>query len=323
MSKRAKSVTDLGELDKYAFRDHIERCKKVNNGGKRVVDFFREMDHDRSGELTKKEFGQALKNMGFVHATNLQVDDVWNVCDADGSGTVLYKELDQILRRIGKRPEPSSSGIVPEEVGDGEAVSNQMHGRFPKQISPDATFAQPTYVQGSALKAWRQRDECNPMSRSDTESVWSLSTLTITTASSTIEAILRSELNESPHSSLAAALSRVDARVNGSGVPGTVPAQLCLDRSPHKLDENRPYPSGVARPLRQQSRRAPHDSQGRHQAHLLNEADAIQTALRSPAAMTIRAAAVARVSTNPNRSARKHVRERLLLRIGLVQECRL
>ena len=335
MSRRAKTVTDLGELDKYAFRDHIERCRRINNGGKRVVDFFREMDHDKSGELTKKEFGQALKNMGFVHATNVQIDDVWHVCDADGSGTVVYKELDQILRRIGNRPEPSSSGGGTKVLaGESEAVSNQMHGRFPKEISPDATFAQPTYVQGSALKAWRQRElDGSTISRCDTESTWSLSTpasattSTLTAACSTLETILRSELSESPHSSLAAALSRVEARLNGSSVCGTEPAQLCLDRSPHKLDASRPYPSDVARPLRQHTRhmRGLHDLQQERRQIVrtsIFKPNDIQAAIYA-AVPTAKRVAAHGGSTSTNRCAREHMRDRLLLRMGLVQECRL
>jgi hypothetical protein len=206
--KPKEPIRDLGELDRWSFRDHMREAQRIFNGGKRLTDFFREMDKDRSGELSREEFGAALRNMGFVNATNAQVDDVWAVCDADRSGAIPYKELDTILRNLGERPKEDDVPPPPPPPPKGP---RRMIGRFPKELEPDARFAQPTFVQESALaKSWQRR---GPGSAGATPlaSPRAAETLLLTWRST-----LRTELKQSPDSCLALALCRIDERVKGS-----------------------------------------------------------------------------------------------------------
>ena len=74
-------------FDEYALRDFVRFT-----GGKRVLDHFRDMDADGSGELTKKEFGKSVKAMGFVHATKAAIDAAFDALDTDHSGKLDYSE---------------------------------------------------------------------------------------------------------------------------------------------------------------------------------------------------------------------------------------
>ena len=98
--KVKRQTPDTSHLDPWSLR---ELLRFGGSGSKRVIDSFREMDKDSSGELDKKEFADALRLMGFTNATQQEIDVVWTVCDTDGSGGIPYKELDTILRRLGPR----------------------------------------------------------------------------------------------------------------------------------------------------------------------------------------------------------------------------
>ena len=76
----AAPAKPLPPLDRWTLREHL-RGFSGNGTGKRLVDYFREMDDDGSGELTQKEFGKALKRLGFVDATKEQIDAVWKDFD--------------------------------------------------------------------------------------------------------------------------------------------------------------------------------------------------------------------------------------------------
>jgi Ca2+-binding EF-hand superfamily protein len=55
---------DLGKLTFASLREHMRF-----SGGKTVLQHFRDLDLDASGELNKKEFAKAVKAMGFPSAT--------------------------------------------------------------------------------------------------------------------------------------------------------------------------------------------------------------------------------------------------------------
>ena len=101
--KGGKQPFDFSIFDAFALRDLL----KSDQLGRRVIDFFREMDADKSGELTKAEFGKAVKKMGFVTATKEKIDEVFSWADKDGGGTIEYTEMDKKLRSLrGERGSP-------------------------------------------------------------------------------------------------------------------------------------------------------------------------------------------------------------------------
>ena len=84
---------DLGALTPTTLRDYVRF-----NGGKTVIQHFRVLDGDGSGDLTIKEFAEGVKAMGFLNATHEECEFVWKWLDNDGSGIIPYKELDKKLR---------------------------------------------------------------------------------------------------------------------------------------------------------------------------------------------------------------------------------
>ena len=64
----------------------------------RIVDLFRDIDHDGSGTVSKQEFRQVLPLLGISAATPDQVDKFFDLIDSDGSGVVEYRELHEKLR---------------------------------------------------------------------------------------------------------------------------------------------------------------------------------------------------------------------------------
>ena len=84
---------NLGALSLASFREYVRF-----SGGKRVLDSFRDLDTDGSGELELKEFGKAIISMGFVDATKADIEATFAALDSDGSGKISYKELDKRLR---------------------------------------------------------------------------------------------------------------------------------------------------------------------------------------------------------------------------------
>lgn len=333
-AKRAQGTTDLGMLDKYSFRDHVLELGRIDKGGKRIVDFFRDVDADRSGEVDKKEFRQALRNMGFISATKAQMDEVFTFCDMDSSGAIAYNELDTLMRKLGKRPpEVAPSALPTPDVAPTEAVvatgpyggagrgvgrpTHRMRGRFPKELGDDESFAQPTYVR----MAWRRDGAAQSRTGSrastprDTDSVWS----EVSTSSSSLAAVLNNELSSAPHSSLAAALTRVDGRAKGQleRVGVGEPAQQCLDRSPHSLAESRPYSSRAARPLASREQR-------KHSAPTMAPLS-FHAVPRIPYNGQKKRAATTGGETSGGGGAlrRIRIRERLLHRIGVVHTCQL
>ena len=81
-----------GLLSYASFREYVRF-----SGGQRVIDFFKHLDTDSSGELTRKEFAKGIKAMGFEVAA-VSIDEVFDRLDRDGSGRIPFKELDKRLR---------------------------------------------------------------------------------------------------------------------------------------------------------------------------------------------------------------------------------
>jgi len=101
-----------------------------------VIDHFREMDTDRSGEISLKEFRQAIRALGFVHASKESVDATFAVLDDNHSGSITYSELDKKLRRLGEREllfAPPIEGAA--LLSAGEKVAHGHADRRPRPVS--------------------------------------------------------------------------------------------------------------------------------------------------------------------------------------------
>ena len=129
--------------------------QKVAKGGKRIIDIFREIDTDRSGELSRDEFSIVLKKYGFIRATDGEISAIVKLIDTDGSGSVKFSELERLIKGLGPRPPPVELEVLPSPQ-----PPKPLRDRFPKAIGPDAAFAQPTHVQLSALAVnyWKRRE---------------------------------------------------------------------------------------------------------------------------------------------------------------------
>jgi len=150
-----KAVESLGPLDIWTLRDHMAANQKVAKGGKRIIDIFREIDTDRSGELSRDEFSIVLKKYGFISATDGEISAIVKLVDTDGSGSVKFSELERLIKGLGPRPPPVELEVLPPPP-----PPKPLRDRFPKAIDPDAAFAQPTHVQLSALAVnyWKRRE---------------------------------------------------------------------------------------------------------------------------------------------------------------------
>ena len=101
--------------DQLIFDEYVLKDVRRFTGGRKVIDYFRDMDADGSGAVTKTEFAMAIVALGFVHATKEATDAAFKALDTDGNGKIDYLELDKRLRRLGEPParepipEPSSS----------------------------------------------------------------------------------------------------------------------------------------------------------------------------------------------------------------------
>lgn len=118
----------LGPLALWTLREHFKF-----GGGKRVIDFFRSMDADGSGEVTIKEFGPFVKFVGFTEATDAEIADTFKALDVDGSGRIPYVELDKKLREKPPKREPIPKPPLPPEVLIKKEI---VHGAWPAPPPP-------------------------------------------------------------------------------------------------------------------------------------------------------------------------------------------
>ena len=74
----------------------------------RVLDVFRRLDSDGSGEVDRREFHHGIRTTLTGEFTKAEVDDVFNAIDESGDGKISYRELQRTLR-----VPPSSSKPLP------------------------------------------------------------------------------------------------------------------------------------------------------------------------------------------------------------------
>ena len=168
MAPPKRPPKQLGPLTAAAFRDHLRF-----SGGKRVVDFFRELDADGSGELTKKEFAKHIKALGFTAATLEEINEVWSWIDKSGDGAVPFAELDKKLRErpVEEPPAPAPEVAVPLSPKKGTQAAPQVKGHerfvqptlaahgFPLQVDPDSAHMPARSAQKRALPKALTGDE--------------------------------------------------------------------------------------------------------------------------------------------------------------------
>ena len=214
-SQRQRPQADGPQLvDVWALRDHFVECKKMKNGGRRLMDMFKMMDRDKSGVLTMTEFGTAMKKMGFASATQEQVEAVFKILDADQGGSVKYNELDGVMMRLGERPKPEDLSEPPPPLPSPPRV---YPPHFPKAIDPDARFAQPTFAQNTALELGNWKFNRDTKRRT-----------------STSPSAERSESDQEAWNSLQATLARTkrDDRLFERGLPATDPSVQAANTQP-------------------------------------------------------------------------------------------
>ena len=120
-------------LSYTSFRDYVKF-----SGGKRVIDFFKVLDADSSGELTRKEFAKGVKAMGFEVAA-VSIDEVFNMLDKDGSGRIPFKELDKRLREKdvpAPPPAPAPPAPAPPAPAPPPSPTLKPRRRKPKLLVP-------------------------------------------------------------------------------------------------------------------------------------------------------------------------------------------
>ena len=73
----------------------------------RVLDIWRKLDADGSGQVDIKEFIKGLSSC-FPNASKADMKALFHECDRDGNGTVQYDELVRTLRNFAKTSEASA-----------------------------------------------------------------------------------------------------------------------------------------------------------------------------------------------------------------------
>ena len=80
------------EFLRYAFRDSLA------SSATRVMDFFRDMDVDESGQIGLEEFRKATHSLGF-DVPHDDLNAIFADMDSDGSGQISFQELHRQLRQ--------------------------------------------------------------------------------------------------------------------------------------------------------------------------------------------------------------------------------
>lgn len=130
MAPPRRPPKDLGPLTPTALRDYVRF-----NGGKTVIQHFRVLDADGSGDLTSKEFLQGVRVMGFVNATKEEAAFVWDWLDKDGDGVIPYKEMD---KRIRDRPIETEEEAAAREAEAREAAEKAAAEERAAQAAAEA-----------------------------------------------------------------------------------------------------------------------------------------------------------------------------------------
>ena len=100
----------------------------------RVLDLFRQLDDDNSGQVSVFEFIKAMREFGIEETPNAIVA-VFNSFDKDKNGMIEYKELDRLLRgSVAKHPKLIELKDSP--IKSGAAKGSQAGERAGKQSPP-------------------------------------------------------------------------------------------------------------------------------------------------------------------------------------------
>ena len=125
---------------------------------KRNIDFFREFDTDKSGQLSKEEFVDAIFSLGVQYVSEQDLHSTFDSFDLDGSGTISYEELDKRLLQLPKnRPSkklPSAEMVMadaslaaspmPPVAVQSKAQPSIISKATPAQVSPRSSNQQGT-----------------------------------------------------------------------------------------------------------------------------------------------------------------------------------
>ena len=120
------------EDEKMTLAESGEGQEKLRTGIsknlKRVIDVFRDLDEDGSGEVDRREFRKGIRLILGDGYSNEEVDELFDEVDSSGDGRISYRELNTTLTKPPPPSGPLSTGAKGGKGRKSRSMSMMIQG---------------------------------------------------------------------------------------------------------------------------------------------------------------------------------------------------